>query len=406
MDYINSYHALKSGINLSADLFEIGNLTIKKHTFVSSAYEVIMGHPAYSCDLHGLHFDDPEIKTGDAVHKDELIDTVDSLIEENHSFRYKIFCPDKSRKNQQLIFLFHGFNEKNWDKYYPWAMRIAETTGKAVILFPIAFHMNRTPDLWVNKRMMFSLSEERKKKYPNIIKSSLSNAAISVRLHAHPQRFIWSGLQTYYDVIHFVENCREGLYEDIDKNCSFDFFSYSIGSLLAEILKLTNYRGYFTNSKLCMFCGGAVFSRLSPVSKFILDSEANVALYSFLVEHINSHLKHDPRLLHYLGPDHPEGMNLFSMLDFRVNLEYREDLFRKIQDQVLAVTLKQDKVIPYYEVLNTLQGINRDISIPVEVVDLPYPYIHEDPFPVISSDPEKVNEAFNLVFDKICGFLK
>jgi hypothetical protein len=253
--------------------------------------------------------------------------------------------------------------------------------------------------------MMFNLSENRKSEFPNLLKSSLSNAAISVRLQAHPQRFIWSGLQTYYDIINFVENCKQGIYQNIDKNCSFDFFSYSIGSLLAEILKLTNYREYFTSSKLCLFCGGAVFSRLSPVSKFILDSEANVALYSFLVEHIDSHLKNDARLFHFLSHDHPEGFNLFSMIDVKVNLEYRENSFRKIQNQVLAITLKQDKVVPFYEVLNTLKGINRDIAVPVEVIDFPYSYIHEDPFPIISTDSGRVNQAFNFVFDKVCEFL-
>ena len=48
---------------------------------------------------------------------------------------------------------------------------------------------------------MFKLSEQRKARFPHIVDSSLSNVAISMRLHSMPQRFIWSGLQSYYDVI-------------------------------------------------------------------------------------------------------------------------------------------------------------------------------------------------------------
>jgi hypothetical protein len=155
-----------------------------------------------------------------------------------------------------------------------------------------------------------------------------------------------------------------------------------------------------------MFCGGAVFNRLSPVSKFILDSEANVSLYSFLVEHIENHMKNNARLAHFLSPDHPEGFHFYSMLDYKVNREYREDLFRKIRHQVLAITLDKDKVVPSYEVLNTLCGARRDIGIPVEVLDFPYPYTHEDPFPVNLRDKDEVNKAFQKVFEKICGFLK
>ena len=105
-------------------------------------------------------------------------------------------------------------------------------------------------------------------------------------------------------------------------------------------------------------------------------------------------MKHDPRLRHLLSHEHSEGFNLYSMLDYKVNLEYREEKFRKIQDQVLAVTLKKDKVVPAYEVINTLKGFQRDIGIPVDILDFPYPYIHEDPFPITNPPNEQVNQAF------------
>ena len=168
---------------------------------------------------------------------------------------------------------------------------------------------------------------------------------------------------------------------------------------------MTNHNGYFDHSRLALFCGGSVFNRMSPVSKFILDSEANVALYSYVVEHIESHLKKDARLRHYLGEDHPEGLNLLSMINYKQMLGHRERLFRKLSDRILAIALTHDTVIPPYEVMNTLQGINRDIPIPVKVFDYPYPYSHEEPFPASAKIREPVDQMFRKTFDCFSEFL-
>jgi len=404
MNYYQDFQELKSAVNYSDDCIECDDLTIRNYSFESAAFGVLNGHSRYSCETHGLTF--PGQVTGSVSVSHDLVDNTDSDVGENHRFRYHIFFPPGTEKSKSLILFFHGFNEKNWDKYYPWAKRLALQTGKAVVMFPFAFHINRAPAQWSDKRAMFGLSRKREQAFPNIMKSSLSNVAISIRLHTHPDRFIWAGLESYYDIITFIGSCRAGLIPEIDRECTFDFFSYSIGCLLAEILMLTNYKGVFTDSRLCMFCGGAVFNRLSPVSKYILDSEANVALYSFLVEHLDIHMKHNPRLSHFLSKEHMEGYNLSAMLDYKVNREYREQMFRSLQNQIYALTLKQDKVVPAYEVVNTLQGIYRDIAIPVEVMDFAYPYTHENPFPSADAVKEEVETAFTAAFDKISAFLK
>ncbi|MCX6285452.1 MAG: DUF6051 family protein [Bacteroidetes bacterium] len=429
MKYTESHKYLMKTVDFDKEVVDLGDVEVRNISFESKAYDLIPGAEEYKCEDHNLKFGKPRSFVFNTGHEDELIDIADTQILENRKFYCPVFFPKReqgmsdvgcqmsdvrypisdtgrAKRGQRLILLFHGFNEKSWDKYLPWALKLVRETGKPVVMFPIAFHMNRAPVYWVEKRSMFALSGKRKQHFPNAMKSSLSNVAISIRLHSQPQRFIWSGLQTYYDVIRFTEECRKGTFPGIEEGCSFDFFSYSIGSLLAEILKLSDYKGFFTDSKLAMFCGGAVFNRLSPVSKFILDSEANVALYSFLVEHIDNHLKRDPRLRHYLGPGHPEGYNLLAMLDYRNMREYREEKFRQMHEQVLAVTLKADKVVPAYEVINTLQGAARDIPIPVEIFDFPYPYIHEDPFPTAIIPADMVDEAFDCVFDRITNFLR
>lgn len=407
MIYNQLYQLLKGKSIYADDVVAVDEKSeIRNYEFNSLAYNLLSGNEMYYCKKHDSSFKCNELRNIKIERINKNIDNSDIDISENRNFRYLVFKPSSKAKFKEVLLFFHGFNEKYWDKYLPWAKKIADDTGKLVVLFPIAFHMNRAPHLWSDPRKMFQLSVHRKDSFPNIIDSSLSNVAISTRLHAYPQRFLWSGLQTYYDVIQFVEECKAGQHPLIEKDFTLDFFSYSVGSLLAEILKLTNYNNYFDNSKLVMFCGGAVFNRLSPVSKFIIDSEANAAMYSYLVEHLSVHMEKNPRMQHHLGELHPEGLVFRSMLNYSVMLPQREEMFRKIACQVLAITLEKDSVIPSYEIINTLKGSKRDIPIDVQILDFPYDYRHEDPFPVSETISTLVDNSFNLVFDKVSDFLK
>ena len=380
-------------------------IDIYRQDFHSLAHQLLPGEDNYYCKEHHQSFSTGQHFVNDVGSIDDMIHIRDIDIKENEFFQYRIFMPKGKKQADRAIFLLHGFNEKNWDKYLPWAQYITEQTQSAVILFPIAFHMNRTLSIWSDKRKMFLLSEKRRKMFPNVVNSSLSNVAISMRLHSRPQRFIWSGLQTYYDVIRFVEQCKAGENPLISPLATFHFVAYSIGCLLGEVLKLVNHNGYFSKSRLCVFCGGAVFNRLSPVSKYILDSEADIALYAFLVEHIEKHMAADARLKHYLGGSHGEGDVFYSMFDYKVKREYREELFRRVSRELLAVSLKNDSIIPSYEIINTLQGASRDIPIPVEVYDFPFKYSHEIPFLVTEKDKNLIDEKFKMIFDRICQFL-
>lgn len=406
MIYDKLYQLLKSKSIYANDVIPVDEKSeIRSFEFNSLAYNLLSGNEMYYCKEHNSTFKCINFRNTKIERINKDIDISDINIQENRNFKYLVFKPASKEKFKEVLLFFHGFNEKYWDKYLPWAKKIADDTGKLVVLFPIAFHMNRAPHLWSDPRKMFQLSLHRKNSFPNIMDSSLSNVAISTRLHAYPQRFLWSGLQTYYDVIQFVEECKAGQQPLIEKDFTLDFFSYSVGSLLAEILKLTNFKNYFDNSKLVMFCGGAVFNRLSPVSKFIIDSEANTAMYSYLVEHLSVHMEKNPRMQHYLGELHPEGLVFRSMLNYSIMLQQREDMFRKVAGQVLAITLEKDAVIPSYEIINTLQGSKRDIPIDVQILDFPYDYRHEDPFPISETIDELVDTSFNLVFKKVSDFL-
>lgn len=405
MGYSKDYTALKKLFNASESNKQFDTIEIHDEKFKSASCCILPGIEEYKCDIHNVTMKEAFSFYTEIGTIDNDVHIKDIFVEENQSFKYQIIKPKGTSKAKKTTFLFHGFNEKDWSKYLPWAKAISDGTGSAIILFPIAFHMQRAPKHWSDIRKMYRLSEHRKKKFPNIVHSTFSNVAISMRLHSMPQRFIWSGLQTYYDVIQLISEIKEGNNIHIDKDFTFDIFSYSIGGFLAQILKLTNYNNYFENSKVCLFCSGATFNRLSSVSKFILDSEANVALYSYLVEHFDKMLERDNVLNHYIKEGHQEGKIFSSMLDYQKMREFREELLRKHEHQIYALSLTQDDVIPAFEIMNTLKSAYRNINIRMDEMDFEYDYIHENPFPTSRVDSSLVDKNFQKVFDKVCQFL-
>jgi hypothetical protein len=86
--------------------------------------------------------------------------------------------------------------------------------------------------------------------------------------------------------------------------------------------------------------------------------------------------------------------------------QYREETFNKLRDRIMAITLEKDTVVPPYEVANTLQGSARNIPVRVEILDFPYDYKHEDPFPQIENSKDMVNQCFDEVFTIATNFLK
>jgi hypothetical protein len=131
---------------------------------------------------------------------------------------------------------------------------------------------------------------------------------------------------------------------------------------------MANPLNYFADSKLFMFCGGSTLDRMSPNSKFILDSDATIAIYSFYTERLESELKLDKRSAHYFNGNHISGTYFKSMLSYKKNKDLRENRFTELSNRIYAVALKKDDVIPPNEVINTLQGDYRNIPIKVDII--------------------------------------
>jgi hypothetical protein len=402
MTFYKSYDYLRKIFNQKEDYIQVVNRDLEIHNlqFHSESTHILPGSSEYFCKKHSMSFkenfdyqDQQLFKTYPDTLKSHDID-----IPENQDFTYSIFKKNIAGKADRVIFLFHGLSEKYWDKYLPWAEKLVELTNSCVVLFPIAFHMNRAPLDWSNSRLMNQVAQTRKTYSPAITNSTFANAAISARIQMIPQRFFWSGLQTYYDVIKLIDQIRSGNHPLIESYANFNIFSYSIGSFLSEILLMSNPKNYFDNSKLFIFCGGPTVDRMFPNSKFILDSDATISIYSFYIERLESELKLDKRLSHYFSEDHLAGKYFRSMLSYQKNKEFREDRLRELSGQIYAVALKKDEIIPPNEVLNVLKGDYRDIKINVDILDFPFHYDHINPFALQESKEQEVNNTFQNIF--------
>jgi hypothetical protein len=328
---------------------------------------------------------------------------IDDQIAENHQFSYPIFIPiNSTQKTNDFIILLHGLNERNWDKYLSWAQFLASETGKAVILFPIAFHMNRAPEWWSDPRLNRDLLVKRKETGDNTAALCFANVALSKRLSDDPARFYWSGRQTIIDIVSLMQQIRAGSHLYIDKDAKASIFSYSIGTFLAEIMLMANPDKLFDNTKLFMFCGGSTFTNMYGTSKMIMDKQAYENLFNFFSQNwieqsqkaVSDGKIQDDAIL--------KAFNDMILPDYHRSERMR--FFTQKEKLIKGISLKRDLVIPY-------QGVEACMGTELagacfSLLDFPYEYSHEVPFPVSGkTDPAVVNEAFLTVFNQAAQFL-
>jgi len=327
----------------------------------------------------------------------------DTLIPENRSFSYPVFTPQNA-KSDKVILLLHGLNERSWVKYLVWAFWLAENLGSYVILFPISFHINRSPESWKDPREMIPHLKERNSSLGEIRMSSFANFALSERLSEDPTRFLNSGHQTLDDIVKLVMSIKEGRHQVIPKCSTIDIFAYSIGAFLAEIIMMGNPATLFTESRLFIFCGGSVFSQMNGSSKLIMDSLAFERLYSYYLNDFEKNISESDPAIDFLSKSQV-GMAFRSMIDFGRFKSFRESVLKRLRNQIQSITLQKDHVIPAKAVVETLNKFSRK-SI-VEVWDFPYAYCHENPFPILTSPlSEKVDYCFEKVFISAKEFLR
>jgi len=386
MDYTHTYHQLKSIFVPDAIKTDFPGSDISCSWVRFESQNISVLAEERDRHVHGLS---------------ELTTLPDEEIPENRSFTYPVFKSAGSAKNRQAIILLHGLNERNWNKYLVWAYYLVMNTGRPVILFPIAFHMNRSPEAWSNPRSMTSFLSARRQRIGEVPMSTFANVALSERLCEDPLRFFTSGQQSAADLVQLAKQLQSGEHPLFEKDTSVDVFAYSIGAFLAQILFLGSPGGLYSDSKLFLFCGGALFDQMNGISKLIMDQKAFDRLRQFYIKELDSEMERSQILAESLNKTEM-GKAFLAMLSDGNLKSFRENVFQKMSSQIIVVALLKDKVIPAAGILDSLSR-----WVNVEVMDFPHAYSHENPFPVFDgAESSLVDQSFKEVFSKAVAFLQ
>jgi len=361
----------------------------------------------FNSDKYEIQIPDSEIKicnTGfrSDIPLNEFMNDNDKLIPENRLFSYPVFTPGNP-ESDRVILLLHGLNERSWLKYLAWAYNLAQLTDSYVILFPISFHINRSPASWKDPRSMIPLLKDRNSSLGEIDMSSFANIALSNRLTEDPLRFFKSGYQTVEDITKLASEISKGKHPIVPQTGKINIFAYSIGAFLAEIIMMGNPDNLFSDSRLFIFCGGSVFSNMKGASKLIMDRRAFDRVYNYYLNDFEKTITGKSPLVEFLNSS-TLGMAFRSMIDLGRFKIFREDMLKKLRYQIHTITLAKDSIIPSAGTVATLGRFR--MSGNLKVWDFPYNYSHENPFPLLDSPlSKKVDYWFERVFSEAALFL-
>ena len=327
--------------------------------------------------------------------------TKEEEINENIRFDYYVVSPDadnfSGNRWNSAIFLFHGLNERSWDKYKPWAETLANKLERPVVLFPLSMHINRSPDLWSDSRAMQKLIDEEYKEKEKAENLTFVNYALSKRLQADPYRFYLSGRETIYNVHQLMNEIRRGKHPLLAKSCKVDIFAYSIGALMSQVLLSSDVEGHFDNSKLFMFCGGALFNEMNGSSRMIMDGDTFRTLKSYFTTKFIF-----PQFESRIIGDNLEK-SFIAHVDKSLCKERREAFYRKNSYRICVVSLTKDTVIPTSGIRSAL---GKEAEHCIEEMDFPFRYSHENPFPEGEKIAAERKYFFEKVFSRAAEFLK
>jgi hypothetical protein len=329
----------------------------------------------------------------------------DRTISENYRFRYPVFIPDGNASSRKAIVFLHGLNERNWQKHLAGAKRLSEKTGRAVLMFPLSFHINRGMPEWSDTRKMAGLVEIRKRKFQGVRESSIVNLALSERLTQYPQRFFTSGMQSAMDLVTLLKQIRKGDHPLFEAHTQIDIFAYSISCMLLQTLMISDENEVLRDCKIVFFAGGSIFSHLQGVSKFIMDSVAFDRIrefYKSLAED-ETGFSGDKELQYYMM-ENSFGKAFRSVLSPEIRKSERETKIAGFSSNLMVIALRDDRIIPV-EGIQLALGEKFSHSRQFSIVHFPYPYIHENPFPVLYRKIEgQVEQSFRMVFDRAIHF--
>ncbi len=349
--------------------------------YVSKNGHYLLNHDSYVCKQHDVEFPAEPV----------ALQPGDAKIAENLNFRYILLqgCKPPARPHKRVLIMLHGLNERDFEKYLRWGHAIWQQNSVPVVFFPLAFSVNRVYRGWLpqNAEILARRRGIQMNEYTH-----LCNATISERLSLHPERLMWGGMQSYWDIVNLVRGIRQGNYQFFDRDTCVDLFGFSSGGYIAETLLLENHEGLFNESRACLFASCVIMRDLVPSSPYILDRGAESALRKLYVDRFDT--LPNERMRHWLG--HSEGRWFSELCGRRPDRAQTESRLREIAPRLLGIANRNDQVFPYGAMLNALQGLDRDTGVRVESLDLG---IHENPFGCPDYD-QRDSRFVTVSFDK------
>ncbi|HRG12108.1 MAG TPA: DUF6051 family protein, partial [Macellibacteroides fermentans] len=268
-----------------------------------------------------------------------------------------------------------------------------------VILFPIAFHMNRTPLSWHQPRAILPWAQLRKEMIEDLNNSTFANAALSSRISDSPLRFYASGRETIYNLWQLTKEIKNGEHPLFAEDASVNIFAYSIGALISQVLLLANPEKLFDETKLFMFCGGSIFCKMNGNSKDIMDQEAFAKLQNYFQSDFL-----DPSKLPSVCKEDFLEEAFKAMIKQESMQHFRESFFQKACNRIRAISLKNDIVMPTQGIIQALG--KRCADVVLKELDFPFEYSHQIPFPSNKKiEPGLVDSSFRDLFGRVASFL-
>lgn len=352
--------------------------------------------------LHWIDFRSENQTAVDLTASHYSPDPKDKSIGENNVFKLPVIRPMNCGESEQAIILIHGLNERSWNKYWSWAAYLAEKLQRPVILFPISFHINRAPAFWSDARTVSDLMKQSNSPVKNSDSTTFVNYMLSGRLIRNPLRFLTSGLQSALDLQRLTRLIENEQINDLCGIRQIDIMAYSIGAFLSQILLIYNYLTGSNPRRTSIFCGGAPFSGMNGVSRFIMNREAFETIRRFYLNETLNEIREKTPLGRFLT-NNPLGQAFNAMTAPDRSPSLVKSAFSAYKNIIQVITLAKDTVIPSNSTINLF----KNTPVTATQLDFNFSYTHENPFPVYQAKESQkpVDMAFASIFESISSFI-
>jgi pimeloyl-ACP methyl ester carboxylesterase len=291
------------------------------------------------------------VKADVRSHHAHLLRQEDRSEVDNVSFVCPLVLPRRPGPFRQIIIILHGLNESEYRKYFPWACTLA-SADIPVLLFPLAFLVNRRPRRWRDDAAAQDRLRSRQTLSGNEV-ATRYNVVLSERLQEHPERLFLGGQQSYFDLLDVIERLRQGVFTIDNRDAEMlipqrpfaeatqvDLLGFSIGGYLTLGLLLEEQQNtVLLDSRGIIFAAAAPWTHAdatvnaNPFSPFILDRLATKRLQAFYRS-----VEADALL------DNAQGRWCRAM--FRAERDVLEAPLARIRGRLLTIGNTADTVIP------------------------------------------------------------